>query len=100
MFYQVFKRVQEMLPGVRVIRGLRVSKDIWPWLRWSKARPVPQSSDSRRPAETLLCCQKHISITQWAWAPRRGSLGPLSAKTLGRVLTARGQSAPFIKMEK
>lgn len=55
MSYQVFRCVQEMLLGVRVIRWLRVSKDICPWLRWSKARPVLQSNDSQRPAETLLC---------------------------------------------
>lgn len=71
-FDRVFKYVQEMLPSVRVIRGLHVSKDICPLLRWSEARPALQSNGSQSPAEPILCCgaktAKHISITQWAWA--------------------------------
>lgn len=87
-FDQVFKYVQEMLPSVRVIRGLRVSKDICPLLRWSEARPVLQSNDSQSPAEPLLCCggqdhKVHLHHPVGV-GPGMGSLGPSSAMTLSK----------------
>lgn len=88
-FYQVFKYVQEMLPGVRVIRGLHVSKDICPRQRWSEAMPALQSNGSQRPAERLLLLPSYdgrapLCHTVGA-GPQNGQPGALSStKTLSQ----------------
>lgn len=86
-FSQLFRYVHKTLPSVRVIRGLRVSKDTCPWLRWCEPRPALQSHGSQSPAETTLRCRAHmaerVSIAQWA-QPAVGSPGPSRATTLSK----------------